>query len=322
MSFRPQFFQLKLVTVDARSHVGELSGQRRGLGGRKSSPLLVFLEFGAQCVAFGAARCAGAKIAEDLEVTDARADLAIALGAAHLGVEFGNAVLEFGDEIADSNRVLLGLLEPAHRFRLAREKLVDTRRFLEERAAIGRLTREDRVDLTLRNDRVRSRPQTRAHQEVEDVAQPDRRAIDEVLALAGAIGAARDLYFGELDRKTPVGIVEQDRHLGQPKRLARVVAGEDDVFEFAAAQLLLDVSPSTQRKASTRFDLPEPFGPTIAVTPPANSSVVGSANVLKPNDLIFLSFMPAAAMREARPRRRPAERLSSKGRCPIPASFL
>src|SRR5579875_1556320 len=42
-------------------------------------------------------------------------------------------------------------------------------------------------------------------------------------------------------------------------------------------------SPNTQRIASTRFDFPEPFGPTTAVIPGSNSTVVCSANVLKPN---------------------------------------
>ena len=61
-------------------------------------------------------------------------------------------------------------------------------------------------------------------------------------------------------------------------------------------KLLLDVSPSTQRNASTMFDLPEPFGPTMAVMPLPNSSVVGSAKVLNPKDLSFLSFTYVASV--------------------------
>src|SRR5579862_6171888 len=56
-------------------------------------------------------------------------------------------------------------------------------------------------------------------------------------------------------------------------------------------RLLLDVSPKPQRNASTRFDLPDPFGPTIAVTPSPTSTTVGSANVLKPNVRICRSFI-------------------------------
>src|SRR5436309_3105802 len=43
-----------------------------------------------------------------------------------------------------------------------------------------------------------------------------------------------------------------------------------------------DCSPSTQRMASRTFDLPHPFGPTTAVTPRWNSSLVFGAKDLKP----------------------------------------
>ena len=41
-------------------------------------------------------------------------------------------------------------------------------------------------------------------------------------------------------------------------------------------------APSTQATASTRLDLPEPFGPTTTMTPGSNSSTVLSANDLNP----------------------------------------
>src|SRR5437016_2704935 len=41
-------------------------------------------------------------------------------------------------------------------------------------------------------------------------------------------------------------------------------------------------SPRVQRRASARFDLPEPFGPTTALMPGPNSTTVRSANDLKP----------------------------------------
>ena len=41
-------------------------------------------------------------------------------------------------------------------------------------------------------------------------------------------------------------------------------------------------APRTQATASTRFDLPDPLGPTTTVTPGSNSSVVFSANDLNP----------------------------------------
>jgi hypothetical protein len=56
-------------------------------------------------------------------------------------------------------------------------------------------------------------------------------------------------------------------------------------------KLLLLCSPNPQRKASIRLDFPEPLGPTMAVMPPPNSSVVGSAKVLKPKVLMLFSFI-------------------------------
>src|SRR6266513_833696 len=46
---------------------------------------------------------------------------------------------------------------------------------------------------------------------------------------------------------------------------------------------LADCSPSAQRTASSTLDFPQPFGPTIAVTPSWKSKTVLSTNDLKPN---------------------------------------
>src|SRR5207244_10353218 len=45
---------------------------------------------------------------------------------------------------------------------------------------------------------------------------------------------------------------------------------------------LADCSPKTQRTASSTFDFPQPFGPTIAVMPSWKLKTVLSANDLKP----------------------------------------
>src|SRR6266849_4606882 len=51
----------------------------------------------------------------------------------------------------------------------------------------------------------------------------------------------------------------------------------------APRKLFADCSPSTQLMASLRFDLPHPFGPTIAaIPPPLNRSSVRSQKDLKP----------------------------------------
>src|SRR5258707_6877210 len=54
---------------------------------------------------------------------------------------------------------------------------------------------------------------------------------------------------------------------------------------------LCEVSPIAQRKASTRLDLPQPFGPTTPVRPGSIMKSVGSTNDLKPWRRRRVSFM-------------------------------
>src|SRR6185312_10241803 len=59
----------------------------------------------------------------------------------------------------------------------------------------------------------------------------------------------------------------------------------------AARSDLWEVSPIAQRSASTRFDLPQPFGPTTPVRPGSITKSVGSTNDLKPWRRRRVSFM-------------------------------
>src|SRR4249920_795034 len=54
---------------------------------------------------------------------------------------------------------------------------------------------------------------------------------------------------------------------------------------------LADCSPSTQRMASETLDLPQPLGPTIAVTPGRKLSEVLSAKDLKPRTVRFFRYI-------------------------------
>src|SRR5215212_795996 len=63
----------------------------------------------------------------------------------------------------------------------------------------------------------------------------------------------------------------------------------------AARSDLCEVSPITQRSASTRLDLPQPFGPTTPVRPCSIWKSVGSTKDLKPSSRNLLSFIPFPA---------------------------
>src|SRR5437764_14030441 len=54
---------------------------------------------------------------------------------------------------------------------------------------------------------------------------------------------------------------------------------------------LADCSPKTQRTASETLDLPQPLGPTMAVTPGRKLRAVLSAKDLKPKAVRFLRYM-------------------------------
>src|SRR5439155_17764898 len=69
-------------------------------------------------------------------------------------------------------------------------------------------------------------------------------------------------------------------------------------------RLLALCSPRIQRTASTILDLPEPFGPTIAVMPSPNSNTVLSAKLLKPTSSSRLSMgFPQRGVSSARRQR-------------------
>ena len=52
-----------------------------------------------------------------------------------------------------------------------------------------------------------------------------------------------------------------------------------------------DCSPSTHRTASETLDLPQPLGPTMAVTPSSKERCTVSANDLKPDSSNLVSFI-------------------------------
>src|SRR5215469_13173005 len=59
---------------------------------------------------------------------------------------------------------------------------------------------------------------------------------------------------------------------------------------FLPRRVRMLCSPSTQRSPSATLDLPEPFGPTMAVMPGLNSSTVRGAKLLKPCSSIRLRY--------------------------------
>src|SRR5690242_21532243 len=77
---------------------------------------------------------------------------------------------------------------------------------------------------------------------------------------------------------------------------ARPSGGRDEVPAKTTSsilpprRLLTPCSPITQAKASTMFDLPDPFGPTTQVIPDSNRSDVAEAKDLNPRRVRLFTY--------------------------------
>ena len=73
-------------------------------------------------------------------------------------------------------------------------------------------------------------------EQVDEVAQADPLLVEQVVVLAGAVEPPAELEDAEVDRQEPVGVVEDERHVGHAERRSLVGAGEDHVLGLAAAK--------------------------------------------------------------------------------------
>src|SRR5690606_23393540 len=134
--------------------------------------------------------------------------------------------------LLDSPELTLVLLAPGL-------VLADPVRLLDQVPPLHGLGRYDLGDLTLLHDRVTARPDSCLAVEDVHVSHPTGRPIDQVLGLAAAIEAARDLDLGIARvgrRRAAVAVVEGEHHLRHPDGRALLGAGEDHVLHALAAQ--------------------------------------------------------------------------------------
>ena len=109
---------------------------------------------------------------------------------------------------------------------------------LDERAAVGRARREDRLDAALADDGACPRAEPDIGEQLDDVRAPHGGAVDQVLALAAAMEAARDRDLLVVEAGERAGrLVEQQLHLAVRRRLTPGRAAEEDVVRTLGAQL-------------------------------------------------------------------------------------
>ena len=174
----------------------------------------------------------------DRHVGELGGELLVSAGALCLARERPQLALHLGGDVLHAREMLVHALELARAFRLALLVLEHARRLLDERAAVLGLGLQDGIQVALADDGMRAGAQTGVVQDVEDVHAAGGGAVDQVLALARAVHAARDGDLGVVDGQRAVGVVEHEVDLGEPDAFARRRSGEDDVLHRLAAQVL------------------------------------------------------------------------------------
>ena len=153
-----------------------------------------------------------------------------------LALERPQLPAHLAEQVGEPQQVRLGRLEPALGLLLALAVLEDAGGLFDDRPAIFGPRVEHGVELALADDDVLLAADAGVGEQLLDVEQATRRAVDRVLRLTRAEERAGDRHLGELDRQQVRRVVDRERDLGASERGAIGGTGEDDVVHLAAAQ--------------------------------------------------------------------------------------
>ena len=158
----------------------------------------------------------------------------------HLGLAAERLELaaDLAEQVGEAGQVAVAGVELAERLLLALAVLEDAGGLLDEAAPVLRRRVQDRVELALADDDVHLAADAGVGEQLLDVEQAARGAVDGVFGAAAAEHGPADRDLGVLDRQRAVGVVDGQQHLGPAQRRPARRAGEDDVLHLAAAQRL------------------------------------------------------------------------------------
>src|SRR5207248_699422 len=142
----------------------------------------------------------------DAQFLEPAAVLLVALGLGRLELDAAQLLFDLVDDVLEALDVLIDALQPAQRLDLLGLEAADAGRLLEDGAPLpcGRLQQD--VHAPLLDDAVGVGAGAGAEEEVLDVLEAALLAVDEVLALAGAVDAARDLHFLGVGGEDALGV--------------------------------------------------------------------------------------------------------------------
>jgi len=163
---------------------------------------------------------------------------AVLLGLLRLLAQRFELGLHLSLDVVNAREVVLSLVELPEGLVPSPAVLRRARRFLEEGPAVLSAEAQDAVYLVLPDESVGALAKAGVEEQLLDVPQPAAGAVDEVVALAAAMGAARDGDLGVGQREGLVGVVQHEGYLGDAQGLAALIAVEDDVSELVRADRL------------------------------------------------------------------------------------
>ena len=178
-----------------------------------------------------------------------------------LALERSQLPAHFAQQVGEAQQVAFGRLEPALGLLAALPEFQDARGLFDDRPPLLGARVQHGVELTLPDDHVLLAADTGVRQQLLDVEQAARRAVDHVLRVTGTEERAGDRHLGELDRQQPGGVVDRERHLRAPQCRTVCGAREDDVVHLGAAQRSRALGPEHPRDRVDHVRLAGPVGP-------------------------------------------------------------
>ena len=171
------------------------------------------------------------------------AQRAVALRLRRLPLQRSHLLRDFLENVVHPRQVLLRLLQPQFGQTLLRFEARNSGSLFDNRAPVMRLRAQQLPDALLADDRVGLRPQTGAHEDVLNIAQPAQLPVQQIFAVAGAeqpprnhnlatLRGALELAPANLQHHfVPSAVQRQPRPAFQPRlaiqHLSRLRLGDD-----------------------------------------------------------------------------------------------
>src|SRR6266566_8741390 len=114
------------------------------------------------------------------------AQLGIALGFRRLPLQRVHLPRDFLEDVAHARQVLLSVLETRFRQPLLRLEFRNSGSLFDNRPPVGRTAAQNLPNPSLLDERIRLRPEARAHEQFLNIAQPAQLSIQQIFAIARA----------------------------------------------------------------------------------------------------------------------------------------